>query len=356
MGRWVRQHGSASDYMRMYRYFEGLDSMNDAAYQKVNKMLDIRNYINFRVVQIFLNNSDSRGNIRYWNSQDLDGKFRMIFYDTDHSHGKYNRKYLEACLSNSRTAWYNPRWSTMYLTKLMEHPTFKSDFINQFAHLLNTVLHQDTINKAVDSFVSIYEDELPRDRRLLPRYFRNSAISKENWEDKVREIRKFAKLRSNHVRSEINRLLTGAGTYELIVEGDSGLVIINENRPIPLPFKGVYFKGVDLSVRIVQDVNWKFRHWSNGDTSALRFVSGKKGDVKLAPKINFIPNNNLLAVERTSAEELGIRAGDSKRNAVNENESNNVSGKSMDDYLSILAYILIGFGIILVIFYYTRRN
>ena len=57
-------------------------------------MLDIRNYINYRVFQIYLNNTDSRGNIRYWNSKDLDGKFRMILYDTDLSFGNASRKYL----------------------------------------------------------------------------------------------------------------------------------------------------------------------------------------------------------------------------------------------------------------------
>ncbi len=68
MGRWVRQHGSSSDYMKMYNWFMRLDTMDNEAYEKAKTFLDIRNYINYRVFQIYLNNTDSRGNIRYWNS------------------------------------------------------------------------------------------------------------------------------------------------------------------------------------------------------------------------------------------------------------------------------------------------
>ncbi len=355
MGRWVRQHGSARDYMRMYRFFEKLDTMNDPAYQKVNSMLDIRNYINYRIVQIFLNNSDSRGNIRYWNSKDADGKFRMILYDTDHSHGKYNRKFLEACLSHSRTNWFNPKWSTMYLTKLMEHPQFKADFINQFAHLLNTTLHYDTINSAVDRFVNIYESELPRNRNLLPRYFRNSAISKENWLKKVSEVRKFAKLRTKHVRSEIDRLLTGSGTYELTVEGDSGMVIINENKPVPLPFKGIYFKGVSLSVRIFQDDNWNFARWNNGDTSAIRFLTGNLGDTTITPLIHFIQTKTEAskAISLNDSTLVKDTDEDSARHAV---EFARISQTQLEAYLSWLAYMLVLSGVVLIVLHYTRRR
>ena len=256
MGRWVRQHGSARDYMKMYRFFEKLDTMNNRAYEKAKSMIDIRNYINFRTAQIFLNNSDSRGNIRYWNSKDLDGKFRMIFYDTDHSHGSYSRKYLQGCLSTSKTNWYNPRWSTMYLTKLIEHPEFKQDFINQFAYLLSTKLHPDTINAAVDVFVKQYKDELPRDRSKLPKQIKNSARTEEEWLKNVDRVRLFARMRSKHMYKEINRLLTGKGTYVLKVEGDSGKVVINGNQPIQLPFVGIFFKGVELPVAMYENEQW----------------------------------------------------------------------------------------------------
>ena len=54
MGRWVRQHGNSSDYMKMYNWFMRLDKMDSVSYEKAKSFLDIRNYINYRVFQIYL--------------------------------------------------------------------------------------------------------------------------------------------------------------------------------------------------------------------------------------------------------------------------------------------------------------
>lgn len=348
MGRWVRQHGSATDYMRMYRFFENLDTMDNRAYEKVKSMLDIRNYINYRAVQIFLNNSDSRGNIRYWNSRDLDGKFRMIFYDSDHSHGKYTRKFLEACLSDKRTHWYNPRWSTMYLVKLMEHPKFKEEFVGQLAHLLNSTLHYDTINYAVDRFVKLYENELPRDRELLPRYFRNSAISESNWLKKVDGIRKFAKLRSVHLRAEIDRLLTGEGTYVLKIKGDTGSVVINGNFPIQLPFQGIYFKGVKLEVQAVGNDRLDFTGWLDGEKDSIRILSGGSDTITLEPKFKPVE----IPVE---APQSVSHIDEDARLGVSPKIDTKRSGEKNDGLLLYLSYVLITSGFVLIVAYYRRR-
>lgn len=340
MGRWVRQHGSARDYMRMYRFFEHLDTMDNRAYEKASSMLDTRNYINYRVTQIFLNNSDSRGNIRYWNSKDLDGKFRMILYDTDHSHGQYNRNYLEASLSESKTHWFNPKWSTMYLTRLMQHPDFKTDFVNQFAHLLNTNLHPDTINKAVDYFVELYKDELPRDPAKLPRNFRNSALEEEEWLENVASIRKFARLRNQHIIKEIKRLLAPRGTYILKIEGDSGKVIINNNNAVTLPYTGRYFKGFDLPVRMKTDNNWEFVSWSDGVTDSVRIVSGTTDTVVLSAAMNFI-SDPVEEVEKPVEDEEVAEIQRAEKSGI--------------DPLIYLAYGLIGLGLVLLILHFVRR-
>lgn len=343
MGRWVRQHGTAKDYMRMYRFFENLDTMDNRSYRKAKEMLDVRNYINFRTTQIFLNNSDSRGNIRYWNTKDGDGKFRMIFYDTDHSHGSYDRLYLQECLKTFKTKWYNPKWSTMYLTNLMQHPDFKADFINQFAHLLSTKLHPDTINAAVDIFVEQYKDELPRDRSKLPKQFKNSALTEEKWFREVSKIRKFARLRSKHMYKEINRLLTGKGTYVLKVVGDSGQVIINGNKPIQLPFTGVYFKGVNLPIVMATNENWQFDSWGNASTDSLKIVRGKSDTIILTPQMTYIPPVETAAttVDHTP---IGPSALDY------------FEDETQINYLLYLGYLLILIGLIFVILYFVKKS
>lgn len=294
MGRWVRQHGNSADYMKMYNWFMRLDTMDNESYEKAKTLLDIRNYINYRVFQIYLSNRDSRGNIRYWNSKDLDGKFRMILYDTDLSFGTASRKYLEKCLSSKRTDWFNPKWSTFYLRKLMQNDAFKNDFINQMAHLMNTAIHRDTIIAAVDKLEGIYKDELPRNGKLLASHLKRVPLSEEVWLEKVDHFRMYAKLRQQHLRPEIVKILAPHGMYTLKIAGDTGSVVINGNYPLKLPFEGVYYKDIPLPIKAIEAEGWEFIKWSDGDTAQVKRIRNLKDTLIVYPIYEKIENEVLI--------------------------------------------------------------
>ena len=82
--------------------------------------MDVRNFINFWIHQIFYANHDVRGNIRFWKSDSLDNKFRWIVYDTDLGFGpnRVNRDLLKDFTSSRMTDWYNPNWGYFLVKKL----------------------------------------------------------------------------------------------------------------------------------------------------------------------------------------------------------------------------------------------
>ncbi|MCT4582817.1 MAG: CotH kinase family protein [Flavobacteriales bacterium] len=310
MGRWVTQHGSRKRYKEMYDWFFKLDTMDSLAYEKAKGYFDIRNYINYRAFQIFINNVDSRGNIRYWNASNLDNKFRMILYDTDLSFGSVNKDYLAKCLSPRQTNWYNNTWSTIYFRKLMEHQEFKHDFINQYAHIMNTALHTDTIIAAVNHFEAFYKEELPRSKSELPKHFKNVPIPMEKWLNKVDHFRSFAQKRPAIARDEITRTLSKSGTFYLKIEGQHGTVNINNNYPLELPFEGLYYKNVPLPITILSKQGFGYRQqpyridtllYTSKDTLVLTydFQSIKKADkapIKQQQEQHLVPQekNSLL--------------------------------------------------------------
>ncbi len=300
MGRWVTQHGNRRMYKEMYDWFLKLDTMDDDAYKKAGKYLDLKNYINYRAFQIFTNNIDSRGNIRYWNSTDLDGKFRMILYDTDLSFGSVNRDYLKKCLSSKQTVWFNNTWSTMYLRKLMQNNQFKNQFINQYAHLMNTALHSDTILKAIDKFEAIYKNELPRNSNELAKHLKSVPIPMEKWLKNIDKFRLFAKKRPEIARKEITQLLAKDGLFFLKLNAKNGWVSINENYNISLPFEGFYYKNIPLPITVTPKEGYVFKGWNSNrkndtlliakaDTVELFPVFEK---IKLKQKSNFNPQIN----------------------------------------------------------------
>jgi hypothetical protein len=332
MGRWVRQHGNSSDYMKMYNWFMRLDTMDNAAYEKAKTMLDIRNYINFRVFQIYLNNTDSRGNIRYWNSKDLDGKFRMILYDTDLSFGTASQKYLAKCLSSKRTDWFNPEWSTFYLRKLMQNEQFKNDFINQMAHLMNTAIHRDTIIAAVDKLEEIYKNELPRDGKLLPPHLRRVPLSEEVWLEKVAHFRMYAKLRHRHLRPEMVKLLAPKGMYTLKIVGDTGSIIVNGNYPLKLPFEGIYYKDIPLPIKAIESEEWQFVKWSDGDTAQVKLIHNLEDTLIVQPLYKKIENDIVI---ESVIENVGGKLGNQENNKL----------------MLLFGISLLGLGILLLLVY-----
>ena len=272
-GKWIPQHGSSKDYMKMYKWFLNLKQMDSADYVKANEFLDMRNYINFRIFQLYINNSDSRGNIRYWNSKEIDGKFRMILYDTDHGYRYARRKFLQHSLSNEGEFWYNPPWSTRYLRKLMNNDSFKNEFLVQYAHLLNTALNKDSIIQAVDYLQSVYINELPRPGEKIKTHLRRIPKTEEKWLIEVEKLRTFARMRHDFVKTELVRILAPNGWFDLVINNDKGKVSINGNYPICLPFKGQYLKGIAFNIEALDDGCHQFVNWSDGDTNRIKLVN-----------------------------------------------------------------------------------
>jgi len=336
MGRWVTQHGNRAKYKEMYDWFFKLDTMDSISYVKAQEYLDTRNYINYRVFQIFINNLDSRGNIRYWNSTDLDSKFRMILYDTDLSYSGVDKDYLAKCLSPTQTNWYNNTWSTIYLRKLMEYSAFKNDFINQYAHLMNTALHTDTIIAAVNRFEEIYKDELPRSKSEIASHLRNVPIPMEKWLKKVASFRFFAKKRPQIAREEITRTLSNDGTYYLKIKGENGTVKINSNYGIKLPFDGIYYKNIPLPLSVIPDSGYTFKGWGNASLNTDTILISTIDTLILIPKFELIPK-------------------EIKKDRVINKTSIKNTNKSDDKILWLIAWVFIALGGILLIIYFKLR-
>ena len=123
--------GSSGDYQDLLNFLKKNSLSDQKNYQYIKQKMDVRNFINFWIHQIFYANHDVRGNIRFWKSDSLDNKFRWIVYDTDLGFGpnRVNKDLLKDFTSSRMTDWYNPNWATFLLRNLLESNEFKKDFI-----------------------------------------------------------------------------------------------------------------------------------------------------------------------------------------------------------------------------------
>ena len=266
------EHGSDSTFNQLRNLFKKLDFRKDSRVEVVEKLMDVRNYFNYRILQIYLANEDESGNTRFWRSDQLDGKFRWILYDTDLGFGwtrPYGYNYLHDCLSPEQTEWYNPEWSTLFLRKLLINKKKKNEFITQTCHLLNTALHQDSVVAKIDEFENLLSGEIDQ-------HLKRQKIRPIVWKISVEKIRTFARKRPKYLIKHLKKEFGLDGMFHVGIKvnpPEAGHVLIQGN-PVKDGFTGKYFKNIPIEYSSKANRHYRFEGWGNHPLRVLDIANG----------------------------------------------------------------------------------
>ena len=158
--------GNNNGYMDLISYLENNTLENSQKYSQVSRKIDLNNYIQYQLTQIYINNKDWPGNnIKYWNTNDPGSLWRWIIYDTDFGfsiweESAYNFNTLAFALDPNGPGWPNPPWSTLLFRRMISNTGFRNEFINQFADRLNTNFTAERVNSVVDSIKQVFLPEI----------------------------------------------------------------------------------------------------------------------------------------------------------------------------------------------------
>lgn len=263
-----RQH-----YINMINYLKEKDIREDDVYSYIKTQIDVENYIDYNVAQIYAANGDWQGNnVKYWRKKTngyqptatygQDGRWRWIFFDLDAGFRRYNHNTLRFATEAGNPTYPNPDWSTFLFRTLLENKDFRNDFINRFADLLNTEFKEDRVITIIDEM----QDEVaPHIDEHINRW-RGLGGSIEAWENHVDNLRNFARKRQDYVVSHIINHFNLEGTVNISLDtlnrhgGDIRInsIDINSNN---YPFEGIYFKGVPIEITAIPKVGYRFDGW-----------------------------------------------------------------------------------------------
>jgi len=197
--------GSNESYWDLIGFLEANDISNNENYSFVESQIDISNYIDYQLSQIYFDNRDWPGNnLKYWKPQADDGKWRWIIFDTDFGFSiydatAYERNTLDFALEPYGPDWPNPPWSTFIFRKLLENEGFKHRFINRYADILNTTFQPDSVVRHVDSLASNIRPEIQKN------WEKWNSPNPGWWEENVERMRNFGVNRINYVRNHIKQ-------------------------------------------------------------------------------------------------------------------------------------------------------
>lgn len=211
--------GNSHSWDNLIQFVEDNDLSNKKMYDHVTENIDIDNYIDYNITEIFVRNTDwPRNNYQFYRDRGGDGKWRWIIYDLDVGYGRYGgeQSYAHHTLATASGSGFDtqdmPDWSTELFSSLMENKEFKQKFINRFTVRMDTVFEVDRMKSRLEKTSEKIESEIPRH---LNRW--GSIPSIDSWKENIQVMNKFSEQRPEYVRSHLAQQFDLKGRGEAVV-------------------------------------------------------------------------------------------------------------------------------------------
>ncbi len=273
------EEGSDSDLQDWNDLVQGAAN-GSLSYEQICEKIDIQSFMDYFAAQIYWSNQDwPKRNIASWRSNTIDstnpyadGKWRMIFFDTEYGQGLYNSQNTTANYNNfTRLAQDESDVSKMF-TALLKNDQFAKDFTRTMMDLANFNFAPDRVAEKA----RYYSDNFSQQAADTFKRFgsNNNAQSYLNqWNTIVNFYRQRFDPLEKSLRQAIN---LSAEPASLTVEnsGDSGEIQLNTLKLGAIDsWSGKYHKDYDLTLTAAPKEGYTFDHW---EISGAQLTSGAK--------------------------------------------------------------------------------
>ncbi|UOK43160.1 MULTISPECIES: CotH kinase family protein [Flavobacterium] len=308
--------GDKDHYNSMTSFLTNNSLAISGNYEYIKTQMDVDNMKDYYIANIYYDNNDwPSWNVLYWRKRTaynpnalygLDGRWRAALRDNDDSFGYAKGNSLhdnlaQATAPNS-TSYPNLPKSTLVLRSLLDNPTFKNDFINRFADLMNTYFLPSRVIEVSTAMKNKIQPEMQE------HYDRWKSVQYTTWLDVVTSIHNFANTRPANQRQHIRQKfgISSNINVSLDVEGTAqGYIKINTIDILsstpgvpanPYPWNGIYFHNIPIKLKAIPMSGYVFSHWSGANSSTT-------AEITITPTSNisltahFIPDTNNNAPE-----------------------------------------------------------
>ncbi len=192
--------GSIDDYAALRDFIGGHDMRIAENYEYVKTQMDVQNYMDYWIAEIYFANTDS-ANIRFWRERDNpESRWRWIVYDTDWGFFNVNHNTLDHVTHPEGTG-VGRNLSTVIMVNLLKNSEFRREFIERMAYHLNNTFTPDRVIARIDAMEKVIENEMPRQ---IERW----GGSMDSWRRQVEKLRTFARNRNRilmgHIQAKFN--------------------------------------------------------------------------------------------------------------------------------------------------------
>ncbi|MGV6860758.1 MAG: CotH kinase family protein [Putridiphycobacter sp.] len=282
----VRRHGYSKQYKYLLSFLRTHDLALNKNVEELSKFMDIHDFIRYNIAEVYSDNRDAGGNIRYWKERNDKSKWRWVLYDLDlglgnNNYSGYKRNTLKKFTSVNAEKWPDPAWSTFIIRKLLENQNLRFKYINNTCDYLNTVYHPDTAIALLDRMVERIEPEMAF-------HVKKWGTSLENWKFHLDIVRTFVKERPKYMREHLKQKfeLGNEINIKIVVPNEKNCKItFNDHLKIKENFSGIYYENIPVSIEVKTDHDYEFVGWKNREEKTPNLTFVPLADVVLQPII-----------------------------------------------------------------------
>ncbi|MFO7669615.1 MAG: lamin tail domain-containing protein [Bacteroidales bacterium] len=293
--------GSVEHYTALMDFVTHKDLNLEENYQYVSTQMDINEFLNYYLANIYFQNEDwPHNNVKYWRPQSDGGKWRWVLYDTDFGWGLYQRtgNCLEWATRDDK--------STRLFTELLENKDFKNEFIQRMAGHINTTFNPETVTPIYDSIRAYINDELSRHMERWGR-----PESDYFWTQTEEKMPDFTRNHPDVVRGHFMAKFNISGMYNLSCNvNDPSLGFVKASEvSLPNNFTGSFFNNVPLRLVAVPRSGYVFSHWEGASTSSNQtiFLNLSNDDAITAVFKADTPKNKIYLNEICASNSTNVR-------------------------------------------------
>ncbi len=154
--------GTYDNYGELMSYVKSHDLSKSEYYEVVENWVDIDNYIDYLIAEIYFCNGDT-GNVKFYRERKEGAKWQWVLFDMDMT----LRSDSVTGQTNSIKNLFNPgghgsgnAFETTLQCALLKNSEFKNKFIERYAYHLNNTFMPERMNSILDSMVAQIDGEM----------------------------------------------------------------------------------------------------------------------------------------------------------------------------------------------------
>lgn len=197
------EEGDNTDYLGVLSFISQNDLSIDENYSFVSNRVDIDNFIDFQIAEIYFANYDwPCNNYKIWKDNNPKSKWRFLIYDLDFSFGSdyrcsYSAESMEHATS-TENSWPYCECSNVLFRKLLTNDDFKDQFLTRFADCLRNTFNTNRVIGIIDEFELLFANEV---EEHIERWNYPSTVG--DWKSELDILREYATKRPCYMTNNI---------------------------------------------------------------------------------------------------------------------------------------------------------